>query len=127
MYKIIISLVFLSFSVFAQNERSNNELVCKNNYNPVCGVDGNTYANKCFAEVALLDIEHEGVCFDPTMQCTSDFDPVCGMDNKTYDNACIATVQGIEIIESGVCGGADGCENKLAFILTKGQESSCHS
>ena len=37
-------------------------LVCGQVYEPVCGVDGKTYSNKCYASVANVDIDCEGVC-----------------------------------------------------------------
>ena len=36
---------------------------CENEYSPVCGVDGHSYANACYAETcAGVAIAHEGVC-----------------------------------------------------------------
>ena len=35
---------------------------CAEQYAPVCGCDGNTYSNECFAAMAGVDITHEGPC-----------------------------------------------------------------
>lgn len=38
--------------------------VCAKEYNPVCGANGRTYPNRCFAERDKAEIKHEGVCRD---------------------------------------------------------------
>ncbi len=35
---------------------------CPEIWLPVCGTDGNTYSNSCFAGIAGVDILHEGEC-----------------------------------------------------------------
>ncbi|MBT8495695.1 MAG: Kazal-type serine protease inhibitor family protein [Deltaproteobacteria bacterium] len=35
---------------------------CYEIYAPVCGLDGETYANDCFAHAAGVDVEHDGPC-----------------------------------------------------------------
>jgi hypothetical protein len=39
---------------------------CPDIYLPVCGVDGKTYSNACFAHRAHVAIAHEGECGEPT-------------------------------------------------------------
>ena len=38
--------------------------VCTDDWNPVCGVDGNTYSNGCEANLAEIEIDYEGECRD---------------------------------------------------------------
>ncbi len=40
--------------------------VCTTQWDPVCGIDGKTYSNACFAKVAGVDIKHKGVCKNAT-------------------------------------------------------------
>ncbi len=38
------------------------EVACILIYAPVCGANGRTYSNSCFAEAAGVEIDHEGEC-----------------------------------------------------------------
>ena len=39
-----------------------NELHCDDDWTPVCGCDGMTYSNECYAENVCVQIERQGVC-----------------------------------------------------------------
>jgi len=39
-----------------------NQAVCIEVWDPVCGKDGKTYSNACFAKVAGVEIAHKGIC-----------------------------------------------------------------
>jgi len=80
------------------------QMLCDKRYAPVCGSDGNTYANKCVLERVSclrgldLEIVHEGECevskvtrrsLDCPRFCHRMYAPVCGSDGETYPNSCV--------------------------------------
>ncbi|MCB9324737.1 MAG: T9SS type A sorting domain-containing protein [Lewinellaceae bacterium] len=79
---------------------------------PVCGDNGVTYLNSCFAEAAGVLNYTEGVCFgscinpeliDPDADCGDEYNPVCGCNGVTYINECVALAHGITTFSSGSC------------------------
>ncbi len=76
------------------------ECNCADTLNPVCGSNGLTYDNECFAVCDGVEWVR-GECSG----CPDIHDPVCGDDGITYPNECLAELADVRVASQGECSG----------------------
>jgi hypothetical protein len=71
--------------------------VCPLIFDPVCGCDGETYSNPCFAASAGVSIDHEGACNDPPEFCggIAGFPCPNGQFCQTPPGQCCCDIPGV--------------------------------
>ena len=110
---VIVLICALPGVAAAQSGGLASNSICPQVWQPVCGEDGNTYANLCRANRAEVEVVANGECETPAdllatepdeeNRCPPRFAPICGADGNTYANSCFAVLAGTTPESNGLC------------------------
>lgn len=88
------------------------ELGCPAVYEPVCGVDGETYSNSCAARVSHVAVAYEGECV-PGVACSDGSDVLCDMIPPVCEDGSVLAISSgcFECVNPLTCApwGEPGC------------------
>ena len=129
-------LLMIPFILIGQTDDDDDLAPCPKVIAPVCGVNGITYLNSCYAERAGITEYTEGVCYSDCIDyekidvdaiCNTDYDPVCGCNGVSYINACIAENSGVTKFRPGLCPEKQTCYDPLYMITSSSVVVTYHT
>ncbi|MBC6995972.1 Kazal-type serine protease inhibitor domain-containing protein [Neolewinella lacunae] len=107
---------------------------CSFTVSPVCGANGITYLNSCFADAAGVTFYTPGACWNPGLDvaamnpsatCPTAYAPVCGFNGVTYPNACTAEAAGVVNYTTGLCSPGDlSCYDPSLVVISNGTSAN---
>ncbi|XP_061162590.1 serine protease inhibitor dipetalogastin-like [Saccostrea echinata] len=97
---IFVGVILVALSL---SEDSSKES-CPRDLTLLCGRDGITYANECYAKRANVGIQDVGPCEENRKcRCNRIMIDVCGYNGIQYNNPCLARCHGVENFTLGKC------------------------
>ena len=70
------------------------KIACTMQWDPVCGVDGETYGNQCSLDAANIKLDYSGECLIPEPEVMGDITELeCGPGTELVDDICLVIVE----------------------------------
>jgi hypothetical protein len=95
-------------------------IICTEDYTPVCGSDGTTYSNSCYACAAGVEVDYEGECLKPTSGGAEAPLPTDGAEEPTDGGDTTVTI--IEAVCEPACDSGQVCARANA-----GDDAQCYA
>jgi hypothetical protein len=118
-------------------------IICTQEYKPVCGVNNITYNNLCkagnikilynracdkiidnvYQNTIISNSQNLPITKEPITDCSSNIDYVCGVNNITYNNTCKAEKINIKVLHKGKCNTIEEDSNNKSKAISSFKES----